>query len=105
MQSDLFTPKVCTLFQELFRQKAQATEALEQAGASSTAHHLLNKATVKKILSDHNNENSPQHDRWACLVFVLRQACSFVLNELMLRLPSFSAFIHSGASLNVYSRC
>lgn len=35
--------------------------------------------------------------RWAALVFTQRQACAYVLNELVLRMPAFSAFLLSGA--------
>lgn len=35
--------------------------------------------------------------RWAALVFTKRQACAFVLNELVYRLPLFEPFFSTGA--------
>ena len=37
--------------------------------------------------------------RWAALVFTKRQACAFVLNELVYRLPLFEPFFSTGSPL------
>lgn len=97
MQSDLFSSKVCCLFQELYKHKAHAGKALEQSGATSTPPHMLGKESVRKMLTAQTTTGTLQRTRWACLVFNERQACSFVLNELLARLPAFSSFIRSGA--------
>lgn len=59
---------------------------------------MLRKASVKEMLTRQVTAASLRHSLWATLVFTQRQACSFVLNELVLRLPTFSKFLLTGAS-------
>jgi hypothetical protein len=71
--------------------------AAVQSGALQYPRHMLRKARVKEMLTRQVTAASLRHSPWATLVFTQRQACSFVLNQLVMRLPTFSKFLLSGA--------
>jgi hypothetical protein len=58
---------------------------------------MLRKARVREMLTAQRSVTADKDALWATLVFTQRQACSFVLNELVLRLPTFSTFLLTGA--------
>jgi hypothetical protein len=69
-----------------------------QSGALSFPRHTLRKKRVREMLQTQvRAATERKRIRWATLVFMQRQACAFVLNELVLRLPSFSKFLLTGA--------
>lgn len=68
-----------------------------QSGAGDLPRHTLRKAAVREMLTAQLKTAASDQPRWAALVFTQRQACAFVLNELLLRLPTFSRFLLAGA--------
>ena len=54
---------------------------------------MLRKERVREMLTAQRSAASVKDALWATLVFTQRQACCFVLNELVLRLPTFSTFL------------
>ena len=72
-----------------------------QSGALQYPRYMLRKQRVREMLTTQEGRDDrgvvASDAFWATLVFTQRQACSFVLNELVLRLPTFRTFLLTGA--------